>query len=222
MKDSNQSSEPITISITQSDLERPDCSLTCPRVETKKLRLAVGARPRRLRHVAHLLLFHLLSAPQWRRQWDKKDAADGGGVINIHESDRSRRSQAYQPSADPLIRIRRWSTSRRKVRSVSCISNPENSSWNTRDDRNQLSRRVAGHWGMFTVRVNYRRTCTRSSKRGRDCQGSLCSCGAPVQMFREREEVERQILVYWKAPRGGLWVQQHQQYDTEQKNSFRR
>lgn len=86
----------------------------------------------------------------------------------------------------------------------------------------QLSRRVAGHWGMFTVRINYRWTHTRSSKGARARQGSLCSCGAPVQMFREREEVERQILVYWKAPRSGLWVQQHQQYDTAQKNSVRR
>lgn len=41
-------------------------------------------------------------------------------------------------------------------------------------------------------------------------------------MFGEREEVERQILVYWKAPRSGFWVQQHQHYDTEQKNLVRR
>lgn len=38
-------------------------------------------------------------------------------------------------------------------------------------------------------------------------QGSLCFCKAPVQMFTEREEVERQILVYWKAQRSALWVQ---------------
>lgn len=86
----------------------------------------------------------------------------------------------------------------------------------------QLSRRVAGHWGVFTVGVNHQRTRTRSSKGARACQGSLCSCRAPVQMFGEREEVERQILVYWKAPRSGLRVQQHQQCDTEQKNLVRR
>lgn len=80
LKDSNQGSEPVMISITQTDLERTwRLSPTHPRVETKKLSLTVGARPRQLRPVAALFLFHLLSAPQSRRQWDKKDAADGGG-----------------------------------------------------------------------------------------------------------------------------------------------
>lgn len=59
--------------------DRPDGSPPHPHVETKELRLIVGARPCQLRPVAALLLFHLLSVPQWRRQWDKKDATDGWG-----------------------------------------------------------------------------------------------------------------------------------------------
>lgn len=63
--------------------------------------------------------------------------------------------------------------------------------------------------------VNYQRLCMQSSKDMRARQRTFCCCKAPVQMFTEKEEVERQILVYWKARRSGLWVQTHQQGNTE-------
>ena len=53
--------------------------------------------------------------------------------------------------------------------------------------------------GMFTVMVNYQWLCMQSSKDMKARQGTLCYCKAPVQMFTEREEVERQILGHWKS-----------------------
>lgn len=79
-----------------------------------------------------------------------------GGAINIHKSDRSRRSQAYQPPADRLIRIGEsgdWAQARKgqECWSLSLVLNPENSSSNTTHDRNHQSAEQTCRWPLGNV-----------------------------------------------------------------------
>lgn len=72
---------------------------------------------------------------------------------------------------------------------------------------------------MFRVGINHWCSCMQPSKKKAALFAKeVCvPAKSPVQMFREMEEVERQILVYWKARGVGLSFEKHQQYKTEHK-----